>query len=75
MNIAKLLQQPLIIYPFLLEQYTTATALVMSQVIYWSNWSYKENPDAMYWFYKDMESWKADTGLSEYQIRAARTAL
>lgn len=46
-------------------------ALMLSQAIYWSN----RTDDAEGWFYKTMEEWESETGMTRYEQEGARKKL
>ena len=59
-------QANILTIPRLFIDYTgdVNTALLLSQVIYWSD----KNPTSQ-WFYKSYEDWQRELGLTEYQTR------
>ena len=72
MNIEKLLDRPIAFQrPFMELGAGASGALFLSQAVYWSNrTSNKEK-----WFYKTIEEWTEETGLSRYEQDGARKKL
>ena len=47
------------------------TAILLSQIVYWSDKSKREDG----WFYKSYDDWKEEIGLSSYQVRRSTKIL
>ena len=72
MNIEKLLDRPIAFQrPFMELGAGASGALFLSQAVYWSN----RTSNAEKWFYKTIEEWTEETGLSRHEQDGARKKL